>query len=322
MPKVEFGSPATLRSWTPNRQGYPCFLGMQPATSPADLQGADVAVLGVPFISSLVGQDNDIAPRNVRIAGLKYGGTHLPELAVDPMASLHGVDYGDVDLRLGDMKGNLATVESAVAELVEAGCLPITIGGNAPCSSYSVIKAISRSHAGPIGVINLDGHCDTRPGDAEPNSSNWVRAMYQDVHGIRPENHVQIGIRGMNNPRESYDFFAEQGIRVISGLEASRMGSQRLAEEAVSHAVTGTTGIWFAIDFDVLDPSALPDWEEPDPVGLSAVDMLLTAYEAGRSGKLLGISLMMINGNKESIHHMAVWTVLYALAGVAQAKAA
>lgn len=322
MATIEFGSGAMTRTWTPNRQGYPCLLGTRPANTAADLSGADFAVLGVPFISSLVGQDNDIAPRNVRIAALKYGGTNLPELGFDPMTRLSGADYGDVDLILGDMDGSMAAVEAMVGQLVDAGCLPVTIGGNAPCASYSVIKAIGQRHEGPIGLVNLDGHSDARAGDPGPNSSNWVRAMYDDKLGVRAESHIQVGIRGMNNPPTSFNFYSEQGIRVVTGLEARRLDSEELARQSVAHASAGTTGIWFAIDFDALDPGAIPGWDELDPLGLSAADVLLTAYEAGRSGKLIGISLMMINGQQTRTHLLAVWTILYALAGVASARTA
>lgn len=322
MARIESGGVLAQPSWTANRQGYPCFPGTKPAAGVGDLAGADLAVVGVPFVSSLVGQDNDLAPRNVRVAGLKYRGTFLPEFDVDPMAHLTGVDYGDVDLFLGDMARSLAAVESVVGEVVGAGCLPVTIGGNAPCASYAVIKAIAEQTNGKIGLVNLDGHCDTRPGDPGPNSSNWVRAMYDDVPGIRPENHVQIGVRGMNNPPDRIAFYRERNMRVITGPEAARLGSERLAREAVGLASEGTAGIWFAVDFDALDPAALPDWDEPDPLGLTAADVLTLAHSAGRSGQLVGISLMMINGHRTSIHRLAVWTVLYALAGVAQSRLA
>lgn len=322
MPRVEFGGPAATRAWTPNRQGYPCFPGTRPAADVAAIRGGDAAVLGIPYVSGLVGQDNDLAPRNIRIAGLRYGGTYLPELDLDPMAHLAVFDLGDVDLPLGNMDASLTAVERAVADVIDAGCLPITIGGNAPCASYAVIKAIAARAPGSLGLVNLDCHCDTRPGDASPNSSNWVLAMYDTFGGVRAENHIQIGLRGPANLADRVQFYRDRNIRIVTGLQAMQLGSARLAEEAVAHAGKGTGGIWFAVDYDVCDPSALPDWDEPDPLGLSAADVLLCAYAAGRSGKLVGVSLMMINGQKDSIHRLAVWTVLYALAGIAEARKA
>jgi hypothetical protein len=67
-----------------NRQGVPCFLGSTPASGPDDLRGADVAIVGVPFVSPLIGYENDVAPRKVRLAGLHYAGSYISELDVDP----------------------------------------------------------------------------------------------------------------------------------------------------------------------------------------------------------------------------------------------
>lgn len=304
-----------------NRQGVPCFLGSTPALGPDDLQAADVAIVGVPFVSPLIGYENDVAPRKVRIAGLNYAGSYIAELDVDPAESLAIVDYGDVDFPFGDTASASAAVEATVGELLAAGCLPVTIGGNAPASSFAVAKALANHSNSPIGIISFDGHTDTAAdwGD-EPNSSNWVRASYRALDTLRPGNHVQIGMRGMNNRRADMAFFRENGMRTIMAPEVHALGSVRLAEEAVRHATSGVARLWLAVDMDVLDNADAPDWEWPDPYGVHAADILETAFAAGRSGKLCGISLMMIGGNVYSVQRMAVWIILYGLAGYALAQ--
>jgi arginase family enzyme len=302
-----------------NRQGVPCFLGSTAASGPADLQGADVAIAGVPFVSPLIGYENDVAPRKVRIAGLFYAGSYIAELDIDPAESLRIVDYGDVDFPFGDTAAASAAVEETVGQILAAGCLPVTIGGNAPASSFAVAKTLTRYDSRPIGVISFDGHTDTAAdwGD-EPNSSNWVRASYLALDTLRPENHVQIGMRGMNNRRADMAFFREHNMRTIMAPEVHQLGSKRLAVEAVAHATAGVDRVWLAVDMDVLDNGDTPDWEWPDPYGVHAADILETAVAAGRTGKLCGISLMMIGGTVYSVQRLAVWIVLYALAGHAE----
>jgi arginase family enzyme len=304
-----------------NRQGVPCFLGSTAAHGPQDLQGADVAIVGVPFVSPLIGYENDVAPRKVRIAGLFYAGSYIPELDVDPAESLTIVDYGDVDFPFGDTAVASTAAEAAVGEVLAAGCLPVTIGGNAPASSFAVAKALAAHDASPIGVISFDGHTDTAAdwGD-EPNSSNWVRASYLALDALRPENHVQIGMRGMNNRREDMAFFRERNMRTIMAPEVHELGSKRLAAEVVAHATAGVDRLWLAVDLDVLDNADTPDWEWPDPYGVRAADVLETAYAAGRSGKLCGISLMMIGGTVYSVQRLALWIILYGLAGLAESQ--
>jgi len=100
----------------------------------------------------------------------------------------------------------------------------------------------------------------------------------------------------------------------------AELGSRGLAEAAVRHAGDGVDRIWLAVDLDVLDSSETPDWDWPDPYGVRAADILQTAFAAGRSGKLCGVSLMMIGGNVYSVQRLAVWIILYALAGYALAR--
>jgi arginase family enzyme len=172
-------------------------------------------------------------------------------------------------------------------------------------------------------MISFDGHTDTMAdyGD-EPNSSNWVRASYLKLDKLSPTNHVQIGMRGMLNRRADMAFYRERNMRLIMSRDVREMGAQRLAQEAVSTAIAGTDKIWLAIDLDVLDFSHMPEWDWPDPYGVDPAHILETAYAAGKSGKLCGVSLMMIGGVIPSAQRMALWIVLYALAGYAAAKKA
>lgn len=313
---LALGRPMTL-----NRQGVPCFLGSQPIASLDELQAGDVAIAGVPFVSPLIGYENDVAPRKVRMAGLQYEGSYLPERDIDPSEILSIKDCGDIDFPFGDTAAAMAAVEAAVGTIVDRGALPVTIGGNAPASSYAVLKAITERTDGTIGMISFDGHTDTMAdyGD-EPNSSNWVRASYLKLGKLSPTNHVQIGMRGMLNRRADMAFFRERGMRLIMSPDVHELGAKRLAVEAVKTAGDGTDHIWLAVDLDVLDFCHLPEWDWPDPYGVDPAHVLETAFAAGASGKLCGVSLMMIGGVIPSALRMAVWVVTYALAGVASTK--
>ena len=228
MPTTEIALSLGTLGKNPNRQGIPCFLGSHPMHAIDDLREADVAIIGIPFVSPLIGYENDVAPRKVRAAGQNYAGSYIPELDVDPAETLRILDYGDVDFPFGDTLAAMAAVEAAVGQAITAGCLPVTIGGNAPASSYAVAKAISERLEGSIGVINFDGHTDTMAdyGD-EPNSSNWVRAAYSQLGGFSPAHHLQIGLRGMNNRRQDMAFFRERGMRTVMAREVRELGSRQ-----------------------------------------------------------------------------------------------
>jgi arginase family enzyme len=303
------------------RQGVPVFMGAQPLKTMADLAGADVAIVGIPYVSPLLGYENDIAPRKVRIAGLTYWGTYVSELDVDPAQALAIVDYGDVDFPFGDTGAAIDAVERVVGAVLAAGCLPVTIGGGSPVASLAVANALADQATGAIGVISFDGHCDTAPDWGEEATAwNWVRTAYLRNDRLSRAHHVQIGLRGMTNRREDMAFFREHGMRTIMAREVSELGSRRLAAEAVRHATSGVDQLWLAVDLDVLDSAETPDWDWPDPYGLRAADVLETAFAAGQSGKLCGLSLMVIGGNVASVQRMACWIVLYGLAGYALSR--
>jgi arginase family enzyme len=322
MPSFEVSMVMNEHPMVLNRQGVPTFLGSRPIADLDGVKGADVAIVGVPFVSPLIGYENDVAPRKVRIAGLFYGGgSYLPDLDIDPAEHLNIVDYGDVDFPFGDTAAAMAAVEQTIGGVVDRGAMPVTIGGNAPASSYAVLKAITERAQGMIGMISFDGHTDTMAdyGD-EPNSSNWVRASYLKLDKILPTSHAQIGMRGMLNRRADMAFFRERSMRLIMSRDVREMTPRQLAQEAVSTATAGTDHIWLAVDLDVLDFCHLPEWDWPDPCGVDPAHVLETAYAAGKTGKLCGVSLMMIGGVIPSALRIATWIVLYALAGHAEAK--
>ena len=142
-------------------------------------------------------------------------------------------------------------MQAVISEVVAAGCLPVTIGGNAPASSFAVLNGITAQRSGSVGVISFDGHCDTAPDwGTEPNSSNWVLASYEANPALSRANHVQIGLRGMNNRREDMAFFRDNGMRTIMAPEVLELGSKRLAAEAVRHATADVDRLWLAVDMD------------------------------------------------------------------------
>jgi agmatinase len=298
-------------------EGLPTFMNAEAASTPSDLAGADAAFLGIPYASMWAGFDNDIAPRNVRTASVRYRGGYLPELDVDIFKHVKLVDYGDVLIHPHDIETSMDNVRKKVSEIVQAGCLPITLGGNAPCASYAVIDAIATHTKGRLGIVNLDGHGDNRAdaGDA-PNSVNWVWVMLDKMGKVTPPNHVQIGMRGPNNDKDRRIWLESVGAHLYTYRDIRKKGIETVAREAIAAASQGTEGIWLAVDMDVLDVTSTPDWILPDPLGLKTEDLLSLVLEVGQHN-LKGVSVMMVPANSTSVHWIAIWTILYSLAGVA-----
>jgi arginase family enzyme len=116
---------------------------------PAELAGADVAIVGAPMddlVSDRPGAR--FGPRAIRAASCPPG-SHL-EAGVDAMAELRMVDYGDAPVLPADAARSHAAIERTVGEVVEAGAIPVVLGGDHSIAEPD-IRACARQH-GPLGL--------------------------------------------------------------------------------------------------------------------------------------------------------------------------
>ncbi len=94
----------------------------------ADLEGADVAIVGAPmdeFVSDRPG--TRFAPRAIRAASCPPG-PNL-ETAVDAFSDLRVVDYGDAPILPADPVRSHAAIQETVGEVLASGALPVILGG-------------------------------------------------------------------------------------------------------------------------------------------------------------------------------------------------
>ncbi|NOZ78400.1 MAG: agmatinase [Acidobacteria bacterium] len=162
----------------------------------------------------------------------------------------------------------LATiVEERVAELLEAGRLPVVVGGEHSVS-IGAIRAAARIVPG-LSVLQIDAHADTR--------EEYMGSKY---------NHACV----MARAREVAPI-VQVGIRSIDASELPRLDSSRVAwaHEIVDRPAADTTwidrsvsllseAVYVTIDLDGFDPSVVPATGTPEPGGLmwSQVEALLT----------------------------------------------
>lgn len=141
----------------------PSIFGAPLARGPEGLRGADAAFLGIPWsapppdfrpgvaIASYAGLQ--LTPSAFRQNSLKYGGC-LPELDVNVFARLRLVDYGDADVG-SDVGAAMEDVRRRVGEMLDAGCIALTIGGSSDVASYPVLQAIAERAGGAGGRSQL-----------------------------------------------------------------------------------------------------------------------------------------------------------------------
>ena len=135
----------------------PTFMRRPHAISTKDLEGADIVIMGAPYVASwgpyagVSKKDWIASPKRVRQQSARYNSGYIQEFSIDVFDHLKVVDYGDADIppEVFDSPtvANILAAQQAVVDKVNdillAGAIPIVIGQNSPCSSYAVAKSLA-----------------------------------------------------------------------------------------------------------------------------------------------------------------------------------
>jgi len=307
------------------REGVPTFLGVPLARTPADLRGADVAVIGIPSGAqespgrppgqwALYGR----AVADTRRFSLRYGG-YLPELDLDAFEHLRVIDYGDAEIVPGDVPRSLDNVARKLGDALDAGCHLITLGGCVPYASYSVVGALARSTTGPVGVISLDAHGDCLqtlygdPAGRELGAGTWQARMWEHFPNIDPTRHAEIGMRGPRNVREMVHTYRARGAQFIPMATVRSRGMLAVCAEAYPRVFAGSARTWFSLDMDVLDIGALPGWGD-EAIGPTTWEVMEAIHEAGKAG-IDALSFQFIAPDSAPAAAVACYGAVYLMAG-------
>ena len=198
-------------------EDMPTFMGVPHAQDVQDLKGADVVIIGAPYVAGAKGKYAGVdksewvlAPKRVRQQSIRYPSGYVQDFDLDIFEHLNVVDFGDADIspevNAGPTAENIlkaqAAVEEKVAAVLEAGAIPVVIGQNSPCGSYAIAKPIAERTEGKVGMISLDTHWDAKLIDwltKDPRiagSGNWKAKTYEFHDNFSIPNLVEIGERG------------------------------------------------------------------------------------------------------------------------------
>ena len=268
----------------PDYAGLLTFCGLPYTEDPAELQGADVAIVGAPM-DELVSERPGTrwGPRAIRAASA-IPGPHL-EAGVDPFAALRVVDFGDAAVLPADPFRSHAAIQETVGQVLAAGALPLVLGGDHSIAEPD-IRACAALH-GPVGLIHFDAHTDTAAECFGVTLSHGT-PMYNLVQSghVDPGRYVQIGLRGYWPGRDVFDWQREQGITSVFMHDVARRGIERVVGDAI--ALVGDGSVFLTIDVDVLDPAFAPGTGTPEPGGMTSADLLWAARTVAAGVELVG----------------------------------
>jgi agmatinase len=257
---------------------------------PAELAGVDVAIVGAPMddlVSDRPGAR--FGPRAIRAASCPPG----PQLetGVDAMAELRMVDYGDAPVLPGDAGRTHAAIERTVGEVVEAGAVPVVLGGDHSIAEPD-IRACARQH-GPLGLVHFDTHTDTGT-DVFGVEVSHGTPMYRLVEQgwVDPKRYVQIGLRGYWPGPKEFAWQAERGITSFFMHDVRELGIASAVERTVEVVAEGP--VFASVDVDVLDPAFAPGTGTPEPGGMTSGELLWACRTVAEQLELVGADVVEV----------------------------
>lgn len=225
-----------------------------------DMEGVDVAVLGVPFDTATTNRSGArLGPRAIRSASTIMAWERPYGMEFDPFDKLAVVDAGDAHFDFGRPEKVPDQIEEQAYALISAGPALLTLGGD-HFISYPLIKAHIRKHGGPVSILHFDAHSDTwaDENDRVDHGTMFFWAAKQGL--VDPATSVQIGIRTANPDTLGFNI-----------IDAPTVHSQSIdATIAKARQHLGDTPVYITFDIDCLDPSYAPGTGTPVCGGLTS----------------------------------------------------
>jgi agmatinase len=306
----------------PDYAGLMTYAGLPYTEDPAELAGADVAIVGAPMdelTSDAPG--TRFGPRAIRGASCAAG-RHL-EAGVDALReSLRVIDFGDAPILPADPVRSHAAIEETVAAVLAAGAIPVVLGGDHSITEPE-IRACARVH-GPVGLLHFDTHTDTgrEVFGVELSHGSPMYRLVEQGH-VDPERYVQIGLRGYWPGEEEFAWQRERGIVSHFMHDVRDGGIRAVVADAVRQVGAGP--VFLTVDVDVLDPAFAPGTGTPEPGGMTSADLLYACREIASRVDLVGADVVEVLpdriGSLDITALVAERVVREALTGVALRRA-
>ncbi len=252
---------------------------------------ADVAILGIPhgtpYPNEPVGAVSSPAvirqESHKRWFGLEawdfdLGGSLLGDSAAQV------VDCGDLPVEANDPQRNREITRSAIKTILQAGAVPIVLGGD---DSVPIMVVRGFEGFGPINVLQIDAHIDWKD-EIKTEKEGYSSTMRRISEMPWVDKIVQVGMRGKGSAlREDLEAGKKRGVRFISANSIHDNG----VSSALDLIPQGSS--WFVnLDVDSMDPSTMPAVSYPSPGGFSYKQIIDMLNGLAKKAKIAGFIMV------------------------------
>ncbi len=149
---------------------------------------------------------------------------------------------------------------------------PLVLGGCC-CAHVGAVEGLAARH-GRIAVVWLDAHGDLNTPETSPSGNEWGMPlrMLIDSQTVDAVDVLLVGARNLDPPEA--EFIAASGLRT--------------AEAGLAAALEGTSGVYVALDVDVLDPAEPVAMFMPEPGGPSVAETAAFLERIAAAAPLVG----------------------------------
>lgn len=285
------------------------FIGL-PRADLAELSGVAIAVLGASEASPYQpgGPSHSAgAPGALREASATFAPS-LGQFDFDLGATMFPVegddrgmvDCGDIATDPGDAAGNRARIEDAIRRVLQAGAVPVMLGGD---DSVPIPMLKAYDGHGPLFILQIDAHVDW--GDViQGNSVGYGSTMRRAAEMPWVVGMVQVGIRGLGSGGSwQHDDARAWGSKLVTSYDLHRDGL-----EAVLRYIPAGGRCFVSIDVDGLDPAVLPAVAMPTPGGLTYEDVIGLIRGAAEKGSIAGVAVVEYVPTRDDALRMSALT--------------
>ena len=316
-----------------NREGEPSYAGLTTfgkaplVLDPADLAGADVAIVGAPIDETVSYRPGArFGPRAIRAADPNGG---VPQsfpnmhVGVDFVDVLSVVDFGDAVVTPADPEKSHAAIRETVSTVARAGCVPVVLGGDHSIAHPDVGAVAAAVSPQPVGLVHFDAHAD----DAAEvygvvRSHGTPLRLLVEEGSLRGEHIVQVGLRGYWPDPEDFEWARSQGFRWHLIDEVHDRGIDAVTSDVVA-ALSGLERVFLSVDIDVCDPAFAPGTGTPEPGGMAGWQLLRSVRRLAAELPIAGMEVVEVAppyDHADVTALLAHRVVLEALGGMALRK--
>jgi agmatinase len=218
-----------------------------------DLDGVDLAVVGIPFDSGTFNRPGArFGPRAIReqtslVCSLPWA-VYPWDFHVFDRCEV--VDYSDIPSAPGYPDRMVEAVHRTIGGILEAGVSVLSLGGD-HMVAYPLLQAHAMKH-GPLAMIHFDAHSDSWGNGDDLNNGTWAHLAAR-AGFVDPARSIQVGMR-TPNPDAGGFTIVEADPLLAEPMSAT---VDRIRE------VVGDDPAYLTFDIDFLDPAFAPGTGTP-----------------------------------------------------------